>query len=192
MRFIASTLVALSCIAAVPAAAAAQMPDPAPRMAAQRAAMARLSFLDGTWRGTAWTLGREGRRELIQTERVGAFLGGTVRVVEGRGHEADGSIGFNALGVISYDPDTQSYGFSAWAQGTNGVFPFRLTDTGYIWETPAGPGAIIRYTAIVRDGGWHEVGELIAEGRPPLRVIELNLRRVGDSDWPAAGAVPVR
>jgi hypothetical protein len=190
MRF-AHILAAALALAAIPVAAQAQ-PDPAPRLAAQRAAIARLSFMDGTWRGTAWTLTREGRHELTQTERVGVFLGGTVRVVEGRGYEADGTIGFNALGVISYDPDTRRYSFSAWAQGRGGVFPFQVTDTGFMWETPAGPGAIIRYTATVRDGSWHEVGERIAEGQPPLRVVELNLRRVGDTDWPDAGAVPMR
>jgi hypothetical protein len=36
------------------------------------------------------------------------------------------------------------------------------------------------------------VGERIAQGQPPLRVVELNLRRVGDTDWPGAGAVPMR
>lgn len=181
-------LAAFALAAAAPAAS--QPADPAPRLAAQRQAMARLAFMDGTWRGPAWTLTRTGRHTLTQTERVGGFLDGTVRVVEGRGYEADGTTSFNALGVISYDPDTQSYSFSAWAQGRGGVFPFRVTESGFVWETQAGPGAIIRYTATIRDGVWHEVGERIAEGQPPLRVIELNLRRVGDSDWPAAGAVP--
>jgi hypothetical protein len=190
MRF-AHILAAGFILAATPIAAPAQ-PDPAPRLAAQREAIGRLSFMDGTWRGTAWTLTREGRHELTQTERVGAFLGGTVRVVEGRGYEADGTISFNALGVISYDPDTSRYSFSAWAQGRGGDFPFQVTDTGFTWETPAGPGAIIRYTATVRNGTWHEVGDRIAPGQPPLRVVELNLRRVGDTDWPGAGAVPMR
>jgi hypothetical protein len=177
---------------ATAAPAAAQMPDPAPRLAAQREAMARLAFMDGTWRGSAWTLTPQGRHELTQTERVGGFLGGSVRIVEGRGYEADGRISFNAVGVISFDPDTQRYSFSAWAQGRNGVYPFQLTDSGFIWETPAGPGAVIRYTATIRDGTWHEVGEMIAQGRPPVRVVELNLRRIGDTDWPGAGAVAQR
>jgi len=191
MRFATLFLAALSLTFAAPAAAQSP-PDPAPRMAAQRAAMDRLSFLDGSWRGSAWMLGRDGGRTLTQTERAGPFLNGTVRVVEGRGYEADGTTGFNALGVISYNPDTQSYSFSAWAQGHGGVFPFRLTDTGFVWETPAGPGAVIRYTATVRDGSWHEVGERIAQGQPPLRIIELNLRRVGDTAWPAGDPVPMR
>jgi len=50
---------------------AAQAPDTEARVAAQRTAMARLAFMDGTWRGTAWTQTREGRHELVQTERPG-------------------------------------------------------------------------------------------------------------------------
>lgn len=171
---------------------AAQAPNTEARVAAQRAAMARLAFMDGTWRGTAWTRTREGRHELVQTERTGPFVGGTIRVVEGRGYEADGSVGFNAMGVISFDPGTQRYNFTSWTLGYGGVFPFQVTDTGFVWETPAGPGAVIRYTATIRDGVWHEYGERIVEGQPPLRVVELNLRRVGDSNWPEGGAVPMR
>jgi hypothetical protein len=57
---------------------------------------------------------------------------------------------------------------------------------------PAGPGAIMRYTDTVRDGSWLDVGEYVAGDAPPRRVVELNLSRVGDTDWPAAGAVPMR
>ena len=39
---------------------------------------------------------------------------------------------------------------------------------------------------------WREVGECIAGDAPPMQIVEMNLRRVGDTDWPAAGAVPMR
>ena len=47
----------------------------------------------------------------------------------------------------------------------------------------------IRYTAKVKDGTWHEVGERIVPGKEPVRFTELTLKRVGDTTWPAAGAV---
>ena len=172
--------------------AAAQYQDPAPLQAAQRTAMQRLAFMDGVWRGPAWSLTPGGRRDMIQTERAGTFVGGTVRVFEGRGYDPDGQVGFNALGVVSFDPASGRYSLSTWALGRHATVPLTITETGFVWETPAGPGAIIRYTATIRDGTWHEVGEIIAPGRPPLRVVELSLRRVGDSDWPGAGAVPMR
>jgi hypothetical protein len=173
--------------------AVAQGPyDPAARIAAQRTAMARLAMLDGVWRGPAWTLTPQGRREMVQAERIGPFLDGSVRVMEGRGYTADGAVAFNAFGVVSYDPATQRYSLTSWAMGFMGTFPLRLTDDGYVWEAPAGPGAIMRYTAVVRDGTWHEIGERIVGDAPPVRTVELNLRRVGDSDWPAANPVPMR
>lgn len=41
---------------------------------------------------------------------------------------------------------------------------------GYVWTIPAGPGAIIRFTATVTADHWHEVGEYIAgDPRPSPR-----------------------
>lgn len=167
-------------------------PDPAARIVAQREAMARLSFMDGVWRGPAWSVTPAGRRELTQTERIGPFLDGSVRVIEGRGYAPDGSVGFNALGVVGYDPQTSSYTMTSWAMGYAGAFPLRATADGYQWEIPAGPGAVIRYTTTIRDGSWREVGERIAGDAPPVQIFEMNLRRVGDTAWPGADPVPMR
>jgi hypothetical protein len=172
--------------------AAQQRPDPAALQAAQRQAMAPLARMDGVWRGPAWSVTQAGRRELTQTERIGTFLDGSVRVIEGRGYNADGSVGFNALGIISFNQATNSYTISSWAQGRNGVFPFRVTADGYEWEVPAGPGISIRYTATVTADTLREVGYLVRGEAPPMQIFEMNLRRVGSTDWPGAGAVPMR
>jgi hypothetical protein len=50
----------------------------------------------------------------------------------------------------------------------------------------------IRYTATVKDGAWKEVGERVAPGQAPVQFFEMNLKRVGDTDWPAAGAIPMK
>ena len=63
--------------------------------------MARLAYLDGVWRGPAWSLTPQGRREMIQTERIGPFLGGSVRVMEGRGYTADGSVALQRASASS-------------------------------------------------------------------------------------------
>lgn len=188
---IATFAIAASLLATA-APAAAQFADPTPRIAAQREALARLSAMDGVWRGPAWILTQAGRQEMVQTERIGPMLGGAIRVMEGRGYAADGSVRFNAFGVVGYDPDRRTYSLTTWALGHSVTVPLTVTDTGYVWEAPAGPGAIIRYTATIGNGSWHEVGERIAGNAPPMRVVELNLRRVSDSDWPAAGAAPMR
>jgi hypothetical protein len=182
---------ALALMLASPLAAQTR-PDPAALIAAQRAAMGAFARMDGVWRGPAWTITPGGRHEIVQTERIGTFLGGSVRVIEGRGYEADGRVGFNALGVISFNPATGSYTMTSWAQGYAGAFPIRPTADGYIWEIPAGPGAIIRYTATIRDGTLREIGRRLAGDAPPVQIFEMNLRRIGDSDWPAANPVPMR
>lgn len=181
---------ALALIAAVPATA--QMPETGRRLEQQREAMAAFARMDGVWRGPAWAITPEGRHEIVQTERAGTFLNGTIRLVEGRGYNADGTTGFNAFAVISFEPSTGAYTLSSWAQGYNGDFTVRPTPTGYVWEIPAGPGAVIRYTATIEGDSFREVGERIAGNAPPMQIFEMNLRRVSDSDWPGAGAVPMR
>ena len=48
----------------------------------------------------------------------------------------------------------------------------------------------MRYDAVAKNSEWHETGDRIEPGKPPVRFFfEMTLKRVGDSDWPAAGAV---
>ncbi len=164
--------------------------DPATLIAAQREAMAHLAVMDGVWRGPAWTILPSGQKHNItQTERIGPFLDGSIKVIEGRGYEADGRVGFNAFGIVSYDPATKAYSLHSHAQGRVGDFALKPIADGYVWEVPAGP-MTIRYTATIKNGTWLEVGDRILPGREPVRFFEMNLKRVGDSTWPAAGAVP--
>jgi hypothetical protein len=174
-------------------AAAQRPPDAEALAAAQRAAASRLAAMDGVWRGPAWTLTPDGKRhEIVQTERVGTFLGGTVRVIEGRGYTADGKVGFNALGIVSYDPKEGTYSIRSYAMGHKGDFPLTVTADGYAWQVPAGPGAVIRYVATIADGKLREVGHRVAGTGPAVQVFEMNLVRIGDTSWPAGDPVPMR
>ena len=165
-------------------------PNPEKVIAAQREAMKRLAFMDGVWRGPAWTVLPSGDKSTVtQTERIGPFLDGSVKVIEGRGYDAGGVVKFKAFGTISYNPGTRAYTFHAYAQGNVGDFVFTPTADGYVWEIPAGPAGI-RYTATVKDGTLREVGDRIVPGKEPVRFFEMNLKRVGDTDWPAARAIP--
>lgn len=47
----------------------------------------------------------------------------------------------------------------------------------------------LRYTAVVKDGTWHEVGDRVVPEKEPVRFFEMTLKRVGDSSWPGAGAI---
>jgi len=164
-------------------------PDPQAVMADQRKALMRLAFMDGAWRGTAWTMLPSGEKHTVtQTERIGPFLDGTVRVIEGRGYDADGKVTFNAFGTISYSPDANRFTMHSYALGSVGDFNLTPSADGFFWEIPAGP-VTIRYTAVIKDGTWREVGDRIVPGKEPIRFFEMNLKRVGDSDWPTAGAI---
>ena len=161
--------------------------------AAQREALAGLAYMDGVWRGPAWTLLPSGEKHTItQTERIGPFLGGTVKVIEGRGYDASGQVVFNAFGIISFDPATKAYSMRSYALGRKGDFALKPTADGYTWEVPAGPGAIVRYTATIKENRLHEVGDRIVGSAEPVRVFEMRLERIGDSDWPEQGAIAPR
>lgn len=166
--------------------------DPAVAIAAQREGMASLAFMDGVWRGPAWTILPSGEKHSVtQTERIGPFLDGSVKVLEGRGYDSEGKVTFNAFGTISYNPATHVYTLHSYAQGNVGDFVMTPAPDGYVWEIPAG-GTTIRYTAVIKDGAWREVGDRIVAGKDPIRFFEMNLKRVGDSTWPAGGAVPMK
>jgi hypothetical protein len=173
--------------------AVAQAPDSAALLAAQKEAMKPLAHIFGIWRGPAWTIQPDGsKHDVMQTERIGPFLGGSVIVLEGRGYDMKTKeVTFNAFGTLSFSPRTKAYTLHSHAQGQSGDFPLTPTADGYVWETPAGPGMTIRYTATIKDGKWREVGDRIIPGKEPVRFFEMNLKRIGDTDWPAGGAVPM-
>jgi hypothetical protein len=182
--------VLITTVAVSSVASGQERPDPATLIAAQREGMARLANMDGVWRGPAWTILPSGEKHNItQTERIGPFLDGSIKVIEGRGYDADGKVGFNAFGTISYSPATRAYTLHSYAMGNVGDFVLTPTADGYFWEIPAGP-TTIRYTAVIKGGAWREVGDRIMEGKDPVRFFEMNLTRAGDTSWPAAGAIP--
>jgi hypothetical protein len=181
----------LAMLLAAPPALAQGM-DNSAAVAEQKAAIGKLAFLHGEWRGTVSITNRSGKRELVQTERAGPMLDGTVLVIEGAGFADDGSKAFNAFAVISFDSDTDRYWITSWSDGRNGKFPLTVRDDGFDWETPGPGGAVIRYKATVKDGVWQEVGSFERSGGPSFPFIDLKVTRLGAIAWPAGGAVPAK
>jgi len=188
MKLFPSVSIALTLLASAPAFS--QAPDsPAQRIAVQREAMSKLSFLDGQWRGPASTILPNGsKHEITQTERAGPFLDGAIRVIEGKGYDSDGKVSFNALATVSFNAATGTYTIHSHAMGYVGDYTLKLTGDGFSWEIPAGP-MTIRYVATIKDGSWREVGERIMPGKEAVRFFEMHLKRIGDTTWPAGGAV---
>lgn len=191
-RYLLASLTSIAAFAMIvlsrPTSAQSQ-PDPATLIAAQKIALEKFSRIDGVWRGPAWTILPSGQKHSItQTERIGPFLDGSIKIIEGRGYEPDGRVAFNAFGVISYSAESKTYRIRSHAQGRSGDFAITPTDDGYTWEIPAGP-VTIRYVAVIKDGTLKEVGDRIMPGKDPVRFFEMTLTRVGDTDWPAGNAV---
>ena len=162
-------------------------PDPATLIKAEQAAMHALDWTHGRWQGEAWSTTAAGRHEIIQTERVGTLLDGTLVVIEGKSFERDGKPAtFNAFGIMSYDPARQAFAFHSYAQGRAGEFPLEVTPTGYVWTIAAGPSKI-RYAATHTADTWREVGEFVRPDGAATQIFEMNLKRLGDTDWPLAG-----
>jgi len=148
--------------------------------------------MDGVWRGPAWTILPSGEKhEVTQTERIGPFLDGAVKVIEGRGYDAKDNVTFNAFGIVSYDPAKKAHAMRSYTMGRAGDFALTPSDSGFVWEIPAG-SMTIRYTAVIRGGKWREIGQRVVPGGDPVQFFEMNLVRVGDSSWPAGGAIPPR
>jgi hypothetical protein len=177
---------------ALAGSAAAQQPDSAALLARQRDAMQPLALLDGSWRGSMKLFQPGGAtREMVQTERVGPLLDGSIRVIEGRSYGADGRTEFNAFAIVSFDVQSGRYRLHSHAQGRSGDFDFEPRPDGFVWRVVFG-AITIRHTAVVKDGRWDEVSERLVDGQPPVKMVELSLRRVADTDWPAVGAVAPR
>lgn len=190
LRISFALLMSFAALAAAASSFAQGRPDPAITIAAQKTAMAQLKFMDGIWRGPAWTVLPSGaRHDVTQTERIGPLLDGSLKLLEGRAYNADGTTGFNALGVVSYDPKAKTFNLHSYAQGMSGDFALVPTKDGYAWEIPLGP-MTIRYTATITDSTWHEVGDRMMGEQDPVRFFDMDLKRVSDSPWPGDGAVP--
>lgn len=175
-------------LALIPATAHAQAVFPA-GSEEQRQAMRTLAWMDGEWVGEATISMGPGRTTTHpHTERIGPMLGGSIRVIEGRSLNDDGTAAFNAFAVVSWDDATDAYVMRSYANGQAADFPLEATADGFRWSTP-GRGGEMRYVTVFRGGEWVETGDYVMPGREPMRVIELRLRRRGDTGWPAADPV---
>ena len=86
---------------ACPAMGVAQGMVYPPAAAEQKAAMAKLAFLHGEWRGRDFLITPFGDMNLVRTQRVGLILDGMALIIDGNAYAIDGSLKFSALAVIS-------------------------------------------------------------------------------------------
>lgn len=169
-------------------ATTAQAPN-ASLLQEQATAMAALNFLDGEWVGTVEIMERSGALKLTQTERSGTLLGGTVRLIEGRAFDAKGNTLFNAFAVISYDTRRDLYSITSHASGYTTTTELKVKPNGFEWEVPAGPAAKVQFAAVVKNGVWTELGHYVGADGKPRRTVEMQVRKLRPSKWPAGELV---
>jgi hypothetical protein len=158
--------------------ARAQMPDGS----ASRAAMQKLDFMVGRWKGEAWMIRGTERVNTTMTEVGERKLGGVAFLVEGLGvvpgpgAEAPRVV-HNATAVIAFDPQTQGYVLrSDIASGQWGDFVRTPVEGGVSWSREV-PGGRIRNTAKIGNGEWNEIGTFSRDGTTWTRIMELKLKK---------------
>jgi hypothetical protein len=143
--------------------------------------MRQLDFLIGTWVGSARLLRGPGVvGELDQTERAEYRLDGLVLLIEGTGRErATGNAILQALGIISYDDDRETYRMRAFNDGR-----FLETDVTLVeprraisWGFVLGDISTRSVLRLDDDGAWTERAELMIGAQPPKTLLELSVRR---------------
>jgi hypothetical protein len=131
-------------------------PDPA----AHKAALEKLKFLEGKWKGEATITTTEGETiKIVQTEDVQYKLEGTVMLIEGTGRDEKGKIVFNALAVVSFEPATKIYRIRAWNNGNSIETEFKVGKETFEWGFEMGPVKVVHKMNIDEKRRWSELSE---------------------------------
>lgn len=161
------------------AAPMSQLPR-VPDLAAQRAAMNKVSFLVGKWAGEARLLRGPGdSMELLQTEQACYKLDGLILVIEGVGRtKSTGQPVLQAFAIISYDDETATYRMRAFNDGRFLETQVKLLERGQGMTWGFALGAI-RTNSVLRineNGEWTELAEITIGPEPPKKLLELTVR----------------
>ena len=171
----------LICVSLVSTTALAQRQSP--DFATKSAAMKKLEFLVGTWKGVG-SIKFGGRMfKFAGTETVQTKIGGLAVIVEGV-HKIklpDGKerVIHNALGIITYEPNSKVYRFVAHlSNGRSGKYTAKLVDDVTLrWILPNSPLGKMRYTIKVGNDMWHEIGESSQDGKKWKQFFEMKLKK---------------
>ncbi len=165
----------------MPLESSAQDPGAERRIARSREALAPLAGLVGQWEGPARATVGPGRTlEARQSEDVAWGSNATVLIVRGTGRsvaDADkGRILFEATAMIWYDPETDRVRMRTHRDGQSLEPELEIKPDTIIWGFDV-PGGRVRYTTAFGGGRWHEIGEFLRAGAPPIRTMEMTLER---------------
>lgn len=145
---------------------------------AERAAMRKLAFLAGHWTGPVTvSMGPGKPLPMTQSENVLSKLGGLVMLIEGKSVGGDGKAEFQALATVAYDDSTHTYRFRAYNNGHYVDAPLTVNSNGFSWGFTAGPAHVMNTMHLTTKAEWQETTEVTLGNRPPMRTVEMLLRR---------------
>ena len=101
-------------------------------------------------------------------------------MIEGVGRsKSDGKLALQALGLVSFDDETGTYGMRAFNDGRWLETEIKLTDGGrsISWGFALGEFKTTSVLRVNESGEWTERGELIIGDQPPQKMMELRVRR---------------
>lgn len=158
------------------------LPTPAQR-STLTPALQPLAFLIGEWEGTGWIrIGRAAPATFRQRETVRPAAGGVVVVIDGRGVSADagqeGRVVHEAFAVVSFDSASNQFRWRAYrAAGPELDVVPTVGGDSLVWGFPADGGAVRFLIRRTPAGEWHELGDFVPAGAPPIRFFEMTLVR---------------
>jgi hypothetical protein len=143
--------------------------------------MKKLDFLIGKWTGEARLLRAPAASvELLQTEEAQYKLDGLIVVIEGVGRTKFGVRPvLQALGIVSYDNESQTYRLRAFHDGRFLESQVKLLaeGQGMTWGFALGE---IRTNSVLRineRGEWTELAEISIGSQPLKKLLELTVRK---------------
>lgn len=158
----------------------AQLPR-TPDIRAQRAAMKKLGFLVGKWVGEARVLRGPGEPVvLLQTEEAQFKLDGLILEIEGIGRtKLDNKPVLEALGIISFDDETDTYHMRAFNDGRFLETDVKLLEDGksLAWGFALGSIKTSSVLRINEKDEWTELAEITIDSQPTRKLMELTVKR---------------
>jgi hypothetical protein len=152
----------------------------------QRAALDKLAWLEGEWRGPAWMMmGPNLRRTADQWEKIYRAAGGTVLVIQGIGKMTNagamtGTVAHDALAVIYWDVQRNQYTLRSFvANGSTLETKAEVSDRKVMWGFEHPQAGLMRYTITLTPAGeWREVGEMSPDkGTTWVQSMEMTLKK---------------
>jgi hypothetical protein len=141
----------------------------------------KLANWEGEWQGEGWSMDEtQQKMAFTVNENIQIKIGGNAILAEGIGKDKlTGKIGFESLGVIYFDIALQKYQMKSFtAKGDMALANAIVNEKGeFIWEFEV-PNGKVRYTTLVKDDVWTEVGEYVMPGGQTFPILEMKLKRV--------------